>query len=79
MFRESCSPLHQSKDQPDTEFLRIIPFYITLFIGVMERKKRIVGGGGGGGERKGGNRSIFNNRKNDFPYYFIYIVAIISI
>ena len=25
-FHESCSPLHQSEEQPDTELLRVVPF-----------------------------------------------------
>ena len=47
-FREPCSSLHQGEEQPDTElFLRVVLFlYITLFVGVMEGKKRIVGEGG---------------------------------
>jgi len=45
-FREPCSSLHQSEEQPDTElFLRVVPLlYITL-VGVMEGKKKIVDGG----------------------------------
>ncbi|KYM80079.1 hypothetical protein ALC53_09478 [Atta colombica] len=74
-FREPCSP-HQSEEQPDTKlFLQVVPFYITLLVGMVGRKKRIMGE-----ERKKGrgNQSIFNNRENDF-LYFIYIVATIFI
>ena len=75
-FREPCSPLHQSEEQLDTElFLRVIPFlYITLFVGVLERKKKIVGGGR---EERWG-KSVFNNRENSFPY-FIYVACLLSI
>ncbi|KYN30084.1 hypothetical protein ALC57_00461 [Trachymyrmex cornetzi] len=49
-FREPCSPLHQGDGQPDTElFLRAVPFYITLLVGV-------VGMGGEGEEVVGGER-----------------------
>jgi len=46
MFRESCSSLHQGEEQPDTElFLRVISLlYITLLVGMVERKTRIVDG-----------------------------------
>jgi len=70
-FRESCSPLHQSEEQPDSELLRAVPFILLLlyyYCGVMWRKKRIVGGGGRG--------SLIT--ENGFPY-FIYVVTIISI
>ncbi|KYN23185.1 hypothetical protein ALC57_04399 [Trachymyrmex cornetzi] len=50
MFREPCSPLHQGEGQRDTElFLRAVPFYITLLVGV-------VGMGGEGEEVMGGER-----------------------
>jgi len=70
-FREPCSPLHQDKEQPDTElFLRVVPLlYITLLVG-MEEKKRIVDGR----RQKRWGKSIFNNRENCFPY-FIYVVV----
>ena len=36
-FRELCSSLHQSEEQPDTElFLRIVPFIYYVICGVME-------------------------------------------
>ena len=77
MFREPCSPLHQGEEEPDTElFLRAVLLYITLLVGVVGGKKRIVGEKGEGG---GENWSVFNNRKNGFFPYFIYVVAIISI
>jgi len=42
-FCEPCIPLHQTEEQPDTElFLRVVPFYIMLLVGVMGGKKRIV-------------------------------------
>ena len=46
-FREPCNSLYQGEEQPDTElFLWIVPFlHITLFVGVVEGKKRIVSGG----------------------------------
>jgi len=42
MFREPCSPFHQSEEQLDTElFLQVVLFlYITLLVGVVEEKKR---------------------------------------
>jgi len=45
---------YQGEEQPDTElFLWIVPFlHITLFVGVVEGKKRIVNGRG---RRNGGN------------------------
>jgi len=48
-FCEPCNPLHQGEEQLDTElFLRVVPFYITLLVGVMGTKKKIVSGGEGG-------------------------------
>jgi len=66
--------VHFIKEQSNTEmFLRVVPFYIILLIGV-GGMKRIVG------RRKGGRwgKLVFYNRKNGSPY-FIYVVAIISI
>jgi len=40
-FREPCSPPHQSEEQPDTKlFLRVVPFYITLLVGMMMKGGR---------------------------------------
>jgi len=66
--------VHQDEEQPDTElFLQVVLLlYITLLVGVVERKKRIVGGG------RGDEKSVLINRENSSPY-FIYVVAIISI
>jgi len=51
-LRKLCSSPHQGEEQPDTElFLRVVPLlYVTLLVGVAERKKRIVAGEGKMGE-----------------------------
>jgi len=45
-FREPCSPLHQDEEQPDTELPpEIVPFYITLLVGVGTGEEENCGGG----------------------------------
>jgi len=48
MFCEPCSPLHHQGEQPNTElFLRVVPFYITLFVGNGGGKEENCEWGGG--------------------------------
>jgi len=45
-FREPCSSLYQSEEQPDTElFFRVAPFYILRYLWNDGGEKKELGGG----------------------------------